>query len=350
VAKAILGISSGMIDLHITELRSALDDISLSNYSLNTRAKFKTRVNFVLNVLRGDSVADAAEKEGLDPKTAYGILAKWKEKNDPKDLIPNYTGVGRRAFLDDYKEELLRQFAEENDLDPMKKDDIKKLITFFSDNENGLGISYTSDQYAIGKIRKALLRKKEVIEICTSCSVDVALRKDDPKNNSYQKERAEILYDTGLEYSDTDPIKAKEYFMTAAFLDHAGAAFEVGRLCENDNDNATALQYYLLAADKGDANAEYMVGFYYKTGKLVEKNTTMALIWYKKAADRGVAEAQKAIGKMFEEGDGVIRDRVMAEMCYARSENSFTVLNRTDTSVPDRKKLGSGGKCVDSFL
>jgi TPR repeat protein len=63
------------------------------------------------------------------------------------------------------------------------------------------------------------------------------------------------------------------------------------------------------AANKGDAKAQYTMGFYYSVGEGVTQRADprAAFGWYKKAADQGHAEAQFLAGLSYEKGKGVAK-------------------------------------------
>ena len=60
-------------------------------------------------------------------------------------------------------------------------------------------------------------------------------------------------------------------------------------------DDRTALDWYLKAAKKGNAGAEYKLGWMYEQGKGVTPIYEMALRWYRKAAAHGNKDAQAGI-------------------------------------------------------
>lgn len=49
-------------------------------------------------------------------------------------------------------------------------------------------------------------------------------------------------------------------------------------------------------AEKGDASAQFKLGFMYDVGKGVPQDHTEAVRWYRKAADQGDADAQANLG------------------------------------------------------
>ena len=65
-----------------------------------------------------------------------------------------------------------------------------------------------------------------------------------------------------------------------------------------DRNEAEAARWYRVAADKGDAAAQFFLGKLYKDGKGVEKSAKLALEWFKKAAAQGYADAEGEARKL----------------------------------------------------
>ncbi len=68
------------------------------------------------------------------------------------------------------------------------------------------------------------------------------------------------------------------------------------------NKNETA---YRLAAEQGDASAQFSLGFMYANGYGVPKDDQAAVQWYRLAEEQGHAKAQSNLGVMYEKGRGV---------------------------------------------
>ena len=81
-------------------------------------------------------------------------------------------------------------------------------------------------------------------------------------------------------------------------------------------DIATALKWYQLSAEQGDAQAQYNLGAMYARGDGVLKNYNEAVKLYQLAAEQGHATAQSNIGYMYQHGNGVLKDNVTAHMWY----------------------------------
>ena len=69
-----------------------------------------------------------------------------------------------------------------------------------------------------------------------------------------------------------------------------------------------------LAADQGDAGAQWNLGLSYATGLGIPQDDAEAVRWYRLAADQGNATAQYNLGLMYASGQGVPQDDVEAHM------------------------------------
>jgi TPR repeat protein len=98
----------------------------------------------------------------------------------------------------------------------------------------------------------------------------------------------------------------------AAELDDAVAAAHGG-------DYATALRRLSPLAEKGDARAEFDVGFMHAYGWGVPRNPADAITWYRKAADQGLGVAQHFLGLAYVNGEGVRPDDAEAARWFARA-------------------------------
>ncbi|MBV8917261.1 trypsin-like serine protease, partial [Bradyrhizobium sp.] len=100
--------------------------------------------------------------------------------------------------------------------------------------------------------------------------------------------------------------------LAAAELDDAVAA-------AHRRDYAAALRRLSPLADKGDARAQFDIGFMHAYGWGVPRDAAAAIPWYRKAADQGLAVAQHALGLALVNGDGVRPDDAEAARWFARA-------------------------------
>lgn len=96
-----------------------------------------------------------------------------------------------------------------------------------------------------------------------------------------------------------------------------GWMYEHGRgAAKSDTE---AVKWYRLAADQGDAWAQTNMGVMYSNGRGVAKSDTEAVKWYRLAVDHGEAIAQTNLGLMYENGRGVAKDIGMAKELMIRA-------------------------------
>ena len=98
-----------------------------------------------------------------------------------------------------------------------------------------------------------------------------------------------------------------------------GNPAEMAILGENaywEGDYETALQYLVPAAEAGDADAQFRLGFMYLQGEGVPQDMEKAAYYTAKAADQGNVNAQTNMGKMYAEGIGVPQSYVNAAKYY----------------------------------
>jgi antitoxin component YwqK of YwqJK toxin-antitoxin module len=109
--------------------------------------------------------------------------------------------------------------------------------------------------------------------------------------------------------------------------------WENGQLSSKGNfkDEKTAVKWFTIAAELGDALAQYNLGLIYEGGQGVPQDDEAAVKWYKLAAEQGDSGAQYNLGAMYAFGKGVIQDKVHAHMWWniaASSGNKIAVKNR----------------------
>jgi TPR repeat protein len=74
-------------------------------------------------------------------------------------------------------------------------------------------------------------------------------------------------------------------------------------------------------AEKGDPNAQFVLGHKHDTGEGVAQDFAEAAKWYRKAAEQGHAEAQFNLGTMYDEGRGVRQDYAEAAKWYRKAKD-----------------------------
>ena len=79
---------------------------------------------------------------------------------------------------------------------------------------------------------------------------------------------------------------------------------------------AWAVKWYQKAAEQGQVNAQYNLGFMYNNGVGMPQDYAKAKKWYRKAAEQGEAISQFNLGFMYHQGHGAPQDYIQAHMWY----------------------------------
>ena len=77
--------------------------------------------------------------------------------------------------------------------------------------------------------------------------------------------------------------------------------------------------WYRKAAEEGDADSQYNLGWMYKNGRGVEKDDKKAVKWVRKAAEQGIADAEYNLGVSYAEGSGIEQDDKEAAKWYRKA-------------------------------
>ena len=100
---------------------------------------------------------------------------------------------------------------------------------------------------------------------------------------------------------------------------------EKGFAAYQREDYKAAFEHFKTAAEWGDVDAQYELGYCYYWGEGVEENKAAAVEWYRKAAEQGNAHAQNDLGVCYTNGEGVEENKVEAVNWYRKAaEQGFT--------------------------
>jgi TPR repeat protein len=98
-------------------------------------------------------------------------------------------------------------------------------------------------------------------------------------------------------------------------------------------DDAQALRWFRLAADRGDAIAQLSLGLMYADGRGVPQDNDEAAKWYRRAADQGNPQAQYNLGLWYAKGDGGPPDKVRAHMWFNLAAAHFPAADTRDRNA-----------------
>jgi TPR repeat protein len=100
----------------------------------------------------------------------------------------------------------------------------------------------------------------------------------------------------------------------------------------------------IVKAEEGDAEAQIRVALAYDTGRGAPRDRDSAMKWYRVAADGGNAEAQNSLGSMFQEKkdykDAMFWYEKAASLGHAQATNSMGYLHDLGLGVPQNRIKG----------
>ena len=146
----------------------------------------------------------------------------------------------------------------------------------------------------------------------------------------------------------TDYKTAEKYFLSAAEKGHAEAQFTLGKYyshgCGFDvedvmharivsvevvaKDKAKAVKWWRKAAEQGHVGAMVRLGDCCRNGDGMDPDPAEAVKWWQTASEQGDAEAQYKLGMCYEEGTGVEPDKAEAFKWYrtaAEQDNGYAM-------------------------
>ena len=164
---------------------------------------------------------------------------------------------------------------------------------------------------------------------------------------------------TGIELSIIEElylkIKSKEYKNIDDRYSKAEKLNVFKRVFEQRKDIVLAKLYgikrpeYELAAEQGDANAQYNMALLYQAGKSVPKDPQMAEKWYIRAAVQGDVRAQYNLARMYYDGQGLPQNfgaalrwfTKAAEYGHAHAQHSLGLMYFKGQGVPADKNTAN---------
>jgi TPR repeat protein len=82
--------------------------------------------------------------------------------------------------------------------------------------------------------------------------------------------------------------------------------------CLVDRDLIESFRWYKKAAENGDPESQYRIGWFYQKGEGPQKDVNEAFRWFTKSAEQGYADAAGMLSAYYQDGVSVIKDHNMA--------------------------------------
>jgi len=113
-------------------------------------------------------------------------------------------------------------------------------------------------------------------------------------------------------------MKANQLVLLFMFLVLGEAAAQQTNSESRALDSRT-VEEFRAKAEKGEANAQFQIGWCYLIGQSVPLDKAEAVIWFSKSAEQGNVDAQNNLGSCYAKGDGVSKDDTEAARWYRRA-------------------------------
>ena len=148
-------------------------------------------------------------------------------------------------------------------------------------------------------------------------------------------DRLEEMYaGRGVPEDDAEAIK---WYRLAAEQGNVDAQYDLGFMYAFGpgvpQDDAEAVKWYRLAAEQGHPDAQFNLGLMYVKGKGVPQDYAEAMKWYRRAAEQGHAVAQTNLGIMYEYGQGVPQDYAETMKWYRKAAEQGNAIAQSNLGV-----------------
>ena len=148
------------------------------------------------------------------------------------------------------------------------------------------------------------------------------------QSNKKSNQNLGTMAQAALAQEQGDYVTALQIFRQYAERGEALAQFGLGFMYWNGQgipqNYSEAVKWYGLAADQGNARAQYNLGVIYATG--VSHDYAQAAKWFRSAADQGYAPAQYNLAQLYDKGLNGSRDPAEAIRWYRRAADQNSIL------------------------
>ena len=123
--------------------------------------------------------------------------------------------------------------------------------------------------------------------------------------------------------------------------DDGNAELAAGNEAYEAQSYESAIKHFRKAAEKGNAEAQFKLGYCLYQGLGMEQDYAEAVKWFRKAAEQGLAEAQSNLGLCFYQGLGIEQDYAEAVKWYHKSAEQGHAEAQYNLGVCTGKGLGT---------
>jgi TPR repeat protein len=160
------------------------------------------------------------------------------------------------------------------------------------------------------------------------------------RKKSQEYDALERSYQEGMARYKNDEFESDEemvaFFTELAQKGHAGAQYWLGEVYWDFSDDdegrseeecnrckEVSQEWIYKAIEQGNADAMWLLGYWYEMGEIVEQDYEKTLYWYRKSVEHGCVEGLYNLGCLYEgkayiEGEQIKPDYKKAAECYIR--------------------------------
>lgn len=308
------GIASALLDSVSEPSRNftqSVVDYLRESESVQEETQEKPSVRQILIKNGMDSSASKAEQQNFE--TIYRGMADGDSEA--------YYLMGQMLYFGQYGAVLDKGIAYRCFLTAAKKGHVKSEYSLGHCYYYGQGVDKDEDR-AFAWLKRASEHgdadaKKLLGKIQNDREIRAAREECERMKAARQRQIAECVNDLGMDPNASE--MAKTLFMATIRLAKTEVSaqfklatwFETGE-CGARKDMALAFAWYLTAAEKGDARAEFKIGVAYKCGDGVPKDDEKSFAWCMKSALQGDSDAQRWVGEAYLGGEGVEKNQEKA--------------------------------------
>lgn len=314
------------IELFMVEL---LDDVVKKEMS-EAAAEANELFSKVVLQIQADFAKELLDEsdEDYDPEFANELLrlAANGGNAEAKSILGRNLWHGIGCEVDREKaESLLRQAAEKQDLYAMYNYTIVRVIEDPSVLSELEFVAYLEETANAGLLHAQLLldgeaaltviSEKEDIDLIESC-----LDAKDARAIYADAKRREKGWGQPRESNRS---KLNKAYLQSGKLEYHRAEYECGRMfyhgLSKDENIKKAVGWFLKAADKGDAEAAFMLGWIYKSRDDVGQDLERSTHYYQIAAEKGGSGSLNNLANAYYEGTGIEKNVEKAMSLYEQS-------------------------------
>jgi TPR repeat protein len=124
-----------------------------------------------------------------------------------------------------------------------------------------------------------------------------------------------VMYFLGLGVQ-ADQAEALRWYRLGAQRGDEDAQFSLATILNGSKQHKEAFHWWVIIAQRGNITAQSVLGDMYENGQGVLQDHKEAVRWYRMAAISGASEPQNALGRLYAMGQGVVQDFVLGHMWF----------------------------------